>query len=581
MSPPASRSGAPGSRLRYAADEPPPHPACVVLGLQTAILVCTPLVVVTTIAVRAANLGEAYLAWAIFASLVIGGLTTVLQARRVAGIGAGNLLVMGASGASMGVAVLALVVGGPPLLGALVVATALCQFGLAAKLALLRRVVTPMVSGTLLALVAVTVMPMGFALLTEVPASASPLAAPAITLTTLVAVLGLMLRAPRMLRAWTPVIGIGTGCATAAFFGVFDFGRMEAASWFGIPTPVSPGLAFSFDSGFWLLLPAFLFITLVITVRQVGDGIVIQRLSRREPKAIDFRRVQGGVAACGVGTLLSGFAGTLPIRSYPAGIALAEGIGVAARRVGVYIGALLVVLAFVPKLAALVISIPGPVLGAYIVALMGIVFMRGMRVIVRSDTGRRGYMVAGFSFWIGVGVEFEAIFPGYLATPVGQSLASGLTAGGVSLLLLQLFLRVTGSRRRRIEVALSADSLPELDRFLVSFAGRHDWGETAVDRLRAASEEAVLSLARQEEDDGADADRRLSVVARSERGGARLEFIAGTHAANLENEIVQLSDLPDLESTRDLSLRLLRHHASSVKHQQYHNVDILTIRVDK
>ena len=52
-------------------------------------------------------------------------------------------------------------------------------------------------------------------------------------------------------------------------------------------------------------------------------------------------------------------------------------------------------------------------------------------------------------------------------------------------------------------------------------------------------------------------------------------------AGNLENEMVVLADSPDPGNERDLSLALLRHHASSVKHHQYHNVDILTVRVDR
>ena len=82
----------------------------------------------------------------------------------------------------------------------------LFQLVLAARLVLLRRIITPVVSGTLLALISVTVMPMGFALLTEVPAQAPTAAAPTITLVTAAAALGLMLRAPRLLRAWTPVL---------------------------------------------------------------------------------------------------------------------------------------------------------------------------------------------------------------------------------------------------------------------------------------------------------------------------------------------------------------------------------------
>ena len=573
--------GRPAGALRYAADEPPPHPASFILGLQVAVLVCTPVVVVTTIVTRAANLAGAYLSWAIFASMVIGGLTTIVQARRVAGIGGANLMIMGASGASIGVAVLALAAGGPALLAVLVIASGLFQLGLAARLVLLRRIITPVVSGTLVALISVTVIPMGFALLTAVPAQAPAAAAPTVTLVTATTVLGLMLRAPRILRAWTPVLALALGCVVAGFFGILDLTPVREAGWFGIPAVALPGLDVRFDSSFWLLLPAFLFVTLVITVRQVSDAIVMQRLSRREQKATDFRRVQGAVAACGAGTLLSGVAGVLPIWPYPAGIAMAEGVGVAARRVGVYIGAIFIGLAFVPKITALLLSIPGPVLGAWLVVVMGLIFARGMRVVFQTGGGRQSSLIAGFSFWIGVGIQFQAIFPQHLATPAAQMLANGLTAGGVTILLLNLFLELTGPRRRRTEMRLSPDSLRALDEFVVGFAGKYGWGGEGKARLRAASEEALLSLVRQDEGESDSADRRLRVVARNDRKGAIVEFSAATDAANLENQIVLLSDIPDFESTRDLSLRLLRHYASSVKHQQYHNADVVTIRVDR
>ena len=399
---------------------------------------------------------------------------------------------------------------------------------------------------------------------------------------TIVTVVALMLRAPQRLRAWTPILGIGAGCAVAAFFGVLDFARMGEAAWLGVPAIATPGLDLTFDSRFWVLLPGFLFVTFVITVRQVGDAVRMQRISRREPKAVDFRRVQGAVAACGSGTLLSGLAGIPAPWPYAAGIGLADGIGIAARRVGVYIGAVFIALAFVPKIAALVLSIPAPVLGAYIVVIFGIAFAQGMRVVFREGPERRNALVAGLAFWIGAGIQFQAIFPGHLATPTGRMLANGLTAGGLTILLLNLFIQYTGPRRHRTEVRLSADRQPELDRFMVDFAARYKWPARTTERLRAAAEEALLSLLRQEQDEHAPAaeGRRLRVVARNLREGALLEFTAATNAGNLENEMSVLAESPDPASERDLSLALLRHHASSVKHHQYHNVDILTVRVN-
>lgn len=273
----------------------------------------------------------------------------------------------------------------------------------------------------------------------------------------------------------------------------------------------------------------------------------------------------------------------LPPWPYTAGIAMAEGIGVAARRIGVCIGIVFVGLAFVPKIVALVLSIPLPVLGAYLTVIFGLTFAQGMRVVFHEGVSRQNALIAGLAFWIGVGIQFQAIFPGHLATPTGRMLANGLTAGGLTILLLTLFLELTGSRRRRAEMPLGPESLPRLDRFAVDFAARYGWGKSATERLRAASEEALLSLLRQGEDDDAPAGegRRLRVVARNTGGGASLEFTAATRSGNLENRMMLLGDRPDPTSERDLSLALLRHHASSVKHREYHNVDILTVGVER
>ena len=579
----ANGPGSDVAELRFAADEHPPPAVSLVIGVQTAILVCVPLVVVTTIVARVANQSAEYLDWAIFASMVIGGLLTIVQAKRFAGIGGGTLTVMGASGASIGVGVLALVAGGPALLGVLVLVAGLCQLVLASRLALLRRIITPVVSGTLTALVAVTVMPVAFAMLTRVPEHAPPAAAPTVAAVTMLCVVGLMLRGKRYLRAWNAVIGIGAGCATAALFGILDFGRVAEARWIGIPTPPASGLDLSFDASFWLLLPGFLFLSFVIAIRQVTDNVRMQRLSRREPRAIDFRRVQGSVAACGAGTLLSGLAGVLPPWPYFAGIGIASGIGVAARRVGVVIGAGFIALAFVPKITAVILSIPAPVLGAYMTVVFGLIFVRGMRILFQEGIDRQYALIAGLAFWIGAGIQFQAIFPAYLATPMGRMLANGLTVGGLSILLLNLFLDVTGPRRHRLELALRPESLPELDRFLQDFAARYKWSGKATDRLRAAAEEALLSLVRQEGDAHAPSpgERRLRVLARNLRFGAGLEFTAATHEGNLENQMALLGDLPDPTSERDLALALLRHHASSVKHHQYHNADVLTVHVNR
>ena len=81
-------------------------------------------------------------------------------------------------------------------------------------------------------------------------------------------------------------------------------------------------------------------------------------MSRRKPRATDYRAVQGALNADGLGNLLSGLAGTLPNTTYSSSISLAEVTGVASRRVGIVIGVVIAAVAFFPKVAALLITIP-------------------------------------------------------------------------------------------------------------------------------------------------------------------------------------------------------------------------------
>ncbi len=183
--------------------------------------------------------------------------------------------------------------GGPALLATLIVISSLFQFALAARLSLLRRIITPVVSGTVIALIAVTVMPIVFNLLSAVPADTPAAAAPASAAATLLVGAALVLRASGAWRLWAPVIGIGVGCAVAAPFGLFDIEQIIEAPWVGIPTGGWAGFDLSFGPEFWVLLPAFIFVTLVGAIETIGDSVAIQRVSWRESRAADFRAVQG------------------------------------------------------------------------------------------------------------------------------------------------------------------------------------------------------------------------------------------------------------------------------------------------
>ena len=567
--------------IRYEPDERPPHSVAAAVGFQAAVVVLAPVVLSAVIIGRAGNQPESYLNWIAFAALVVSGISTVLQAVRVGRIGAGHVLIMGTSGAFIAVCITALVKGGPALMASLIVVSSLFQFALAAKLSLLRRIITPVVAGTVIMLIAVTVMPVIFGLLTDVPEGTPVAAPPAAAAAAFVTLVVLALRAPVSLRLWAPLIGIGVGCVVAAMFGLYDVRPVIEAPWIGFPNYAWPGLDLSMSAEFWALLPAFVVVTVVGAIETVGDGVAIQRVSRRRPRATDFRLVQGALNADGMGNLLSGLIGTPPNTTYSTSISLAELTGVAARRVGIYIGVIFVLLALSPKVTALVIAIPNPVGAAYVTLLIGLLFVQGMKLIVEDGLDHRKATVVGISFWLGVGFQGQVIFPDLLEGTWGTLLGNGMTAGGIAAILLTAFMELTARRRKRLEVELSTASLPGIDAFLRKYSAGNGWTEPATDRLCAAGEETLSILIQQARENATEEGRLLAVTARVVEGTTELEFLAAAAGENLEDRLAYLSEQPEILDEHEISFRLLRHYASTVRHQKYHDLDIVTVRVEE
>ena len=188
--------------IRYEPDERCPPLVSIGVALQGIMLVLANTVLMVTITVRAADQSERYLSWAVFAALIIGGVITALQAGRIGRLGAGHILMSGAGPHFVAISVLALTEGGLSLLAILIVVSSLFQFALAAWLPLLRRIITPVVSGTALMLIALTVMPIAFNRLTEV-AEGRPLATGlSVAGVTLAVAVALAMRASGVWRLW-------------------------------------------------------------------------------------------------------------------------------------------------------------------------------------------------------------------------------------------------------------------------------------------------------------------------------------------------------------------------------------------
>ncbi len=108
--------------------------------------------------------------------------------------------------------------------------------------------------------------------------------------------------------------------------------------------------------------------------------------------------------------------------------------------VGVYIGALFLAFAFLPKVTAVLLAIPGPVAAAYILVLLSMLFVLGMKIVIQDGVDYKKGAIVGVSFWIGVGFQDQLIFADRLGEWWGALLGNGMTAGGLTAVVLSLVL---------------------------------------------------------------------------------------------------------------------------------------------
>ena len=553
----------------------------LVVGLQGAALVLAPTVLNVVIAVRSSGLGDDYLTWSVFAAMLICAAVTSLQAFQMWRFGAGHVVLTWPAAMFIAIMVATISAAGPATFASLMIVCSLVQIALARWLPTLRRIITPTVSGTVTMLVAVSVLPIAFDTLQDLPDGAPTTAGPMIAGVTLVVSVVLTLRARGRWRLIAPFISILAGCIVAAGLGVLDADRITDARLFGVPAAPDSGFDITPGKEFWALLPSFAILTLVLGIKTISDGVVIQQGARRRPRAIDFRQIQGMVSVNGIGMFLSGLAGTLPPMSNSSySLSLFNLTGVAARRVGIGVAVVTVVLAFFSKFTALLMSIPGPVMGAFLMLAMGILFVSGLQTIMREGIDPRRVLVVALASSLGLGLGGHPVVDDLFGDELGGLLGNGVTIGAVVAIGMTLLLDALSTRRSRLEVKLDMASLPDIDEFLTRLATRLAWDEASTMRLRSAGEETLSSLMAQETD-AEDSDRpRLVIVARPQGGMVELEFVATTRHENIEDQLAYLTNEAALPTVEDFSLRLLRHRASNVRHQKFHGVDIVTVQVE-
>ncbi|KMK10842.1 uracil-xanthine permease family protein [Pluralibacter gergoviae] len=409
---------------------------------------------------------DAYLPWLISMSLMVSGAGTFLQARRPFGIGAGMICLQGTSFAFLGVILAAGFTvrsrgGGPEQIMAMIfgltLIAAFIPVVVSRFLGHLRRVITPLVSGTVLCLIGISLIKVS---ITDWGGGhgAKDFGAPGNLLLGLLTLMTIVLfsrAGNRWLRLGAVILGIAFGCLLAALSGKLHW-QPFTHSWVALPQP----LRFGFDFDYTLFLP-FALISLICILEAVGDLTANCLLSRRPIEGDEYvGRLRGGILADGASCVLAALFSALPSTTFAQNNGVIQMTGVASRRVGLWIGALLALLGLFPIFGAAIQQIPAPVLGGATLVMFGSVLAAGIRIMTQSPLTRRDMLIIAVSFGIGLGVEAEPAFLSQLPPVFKNLFGSAVASGGITAMLLNLLLPGEGSERPSVQAAAAKNRAP-------------------------------------------------------------------------------------------------------------------------
>jgi NCS2 family nucleobase:cation symporter-2/xanthine permease XanP len=442
----------------------------------------------------------------------------------------------------------------------------------------MRRILTPAVGGIVLMLMAMSVAPVVWSMMKHVPAGFE-IEAPLVVAATATLIFLVSIFSEGVLRLWAPLIGVIGGSALAGALGMIDTAPVAAAPWIGLPHGNWPGLDFSFSPAFWGLLPAFVMLSLVACIETYADSVSVQRNSHRAPVPINFKAVQGAINADGIGSVIAGMLGTIPNTVYSISVAVVELTGVAARRVGWWGGLFLILIAFSPKISALISAMPGPVAGAFLLMVLVMLFGNGIRLATENELTFEVGAAVCVGFWVGFGFQQGVLFNDMLPDWARVFLSNGTTSGGLTAIILMGVVSLRARSRDRLVTPLGIGALAGIQDLVRGFAERLGWDRKAEDRLMLAAEESLLFLLAGKTEDRKPAQLRIRL--RHVGDAAEMEYVTAPADGNIEAAMAALQNAPEpADPAEEASLRLLRAMAKDVKHLQYHGTDCLILLVD-
>jgi uracil-xanthine permease len=270
----------------------------------------------------------------------------------------------------------------------------------------------------------------------------------------LVAILLIAKYAKGFLANISVLLGIVIGGVVATAVGLMTFEKVEKAGWFDLVLPfeiASP----VFDP---VLILTMTLVMIVVMIESTGMFLALGEMTDRK---VDQKMLTAGLRTDGVGTLIGGIFNTFPYTSFSQNVGLVGVTGVKSRFVCVAGGLILIVLGLLPKMAALVESLPTFVLGGAGLVMFGMVAATGIRILSNVDFkhNRHNLFIVAISIGIGMVPLIAPNFKQWMPHNLHPLIESGILLASISAVVLNLYFNgANGDGSDAVEAARQADA---------------------------------------------------------------------------------------------------------------------------
>ena len=236
-----------------------------------------------------------------------------------------------------------------------------------------------------------------------------------------------------VLSAAAILIGMVVAYLIGIALGEVNFTPIEKASWFALPQPFRYGFEINIAA-----VVAMCLISIVSAIETVGDISAIARGGAN--REATEKELVGGTYADGLGSAIAGVFGGLPNTSFSQNVGLVSITGVMSRGVVTLGAVFLIVCGLIPKIGAVVSSMPISVLGGGVILMFGMVLSAGVNMLSGVTWSRRNMMILALSMAVGVGLQQVPMSMQHLPEHVARLMTSGLVPIAVLAVVLNLVL---------------------------------------------------------------------------------------------------------------------------------------------